>query len=180
MGFKDAGKPRERLRRRFRDAGPRRPPRLRAARADPPRGAPPAIQATRQGDPRPVRHVREALNAPDERLREVPGLSEAAITEIKLLRAVALRLVRGEVLERPVLSSRSEVLDYCRASGLRSQGAVSHHPLNVSIDTSPLPASLASMHRDSSLAANDYPGSDDPIRPVSRVVKPPSGALDQT
>ncbi|HEY9520952.1 MAG TPA: DNA repair protein RadC, partial [Methyloceanibacter sp.] len=58
----------------------------------------------------------EALNAPEERLKEVPGLGEAAITEIKLVRAAALRLVRGEVLERPVLASWSQVLDYCRAS----------------------------------------------------------------
>jgi DNA repair protein RadC len=48
-------------------------------------------------------------------LKEVPGLGEAAITEIKLVRAAALRLVRGEVLERPVLASWSQVLDYCRA-----------------------------------------------------------------
>jgi DNA repair protein RadC len=58
----------------------------------------------------------EALSAPEERLREVPGLGEAAITEIKLVRAAALRLMRGEVLERPVLASWSQVLDYCRAS----------------------------------------------------------------
>jgi hypothetical protein len=51
-----------------------------------------------------------------ERLKEVPGLGEAAITEIKLVRAAALRLIRGEVLERPVLASWSQVLDYCRAS----------------------------------------------------------------
>ena len=49
-------------------------------------------------------------------MKEVPGLGEAAITEIKLVRAAALRLVRGEVLERPVLASWSQVLDYCRAS----------------------------------------------------------------
>ena len=58
----------------------------------------------------------EALNAPEERLKEVPGLGEAAITEIKLVRAAALRLMRGEVLERPVLASWRQVLDYCRAS----------------------------------------------------------------
>ena len=44
------------------------------------------------------------------------GLGEAAITEIKLVRAAALRLMRGEVLERPVLASWRQVLDYCRAS----------------------------------------------------------------
>src|SRR4029077_2847472 len=58
----------------------------------------------------------EALNAPEARLKEVPGLGEAAITEIKLVRAAALRLVRGEGLERPVLASWSQVFDYCRAS----------------------------------------------------------------
>ena len=32
------------------------------------------------------------------------------------MRAAALRLMRGEVLERPVLASWRQVLDYCRAS----------------------------------------------------------------
>ena len=32
------------------------------------------------------------------------------------MRAAALRLMRGEVLERPDLSSWAQVLDYCRAS----------------------------------------------------------------
>jgi hypothetical protein len=49
-------------------------------------------------------------------LKDVPCLGDAAITEMKLVRAAALRLVRGEVLERPVLASWSQVLDYCRAS----------------------------------------------------------------
>ena len=49
-------------------------------------------------------------------MREIPGIGEAAITEIKLIRAGALRLMRGEVLERPVLGSWEQVLDYCRAS----------------------------------------------------------------
>jgi len=56
------------------------------------------------------------MSSPDELLKEVPGLGEAVITEIKLVRAAALRLVHGEVLERPVLASWSQVLDYCRAS----------------------------------------------------------------
>ena len=45
------------------------------------------------------------MNAPDELLREVPGIGEAAVGELKLVRAAALRLMRGEVLERPVLGS---------------------------------------------------------------------------
>jgi DNA repair protein RadC len=122
MGFKDAGKPhylghRERLRKRFRDAGPDALPdyeliELVLFRAVPRRDTKPLAKAilARFGT------FAEAMNAPDELLKEVPGLGEAAITEIKLVRAAALRLVRGEVLERPVLGSWSQVLDYCRAS----------------------------------------------------------------
>ena len=32
------------------------------------------------------------MNAPDELLREVPGIGEAAVGELKLVRAAALRL----------------------------------------------------------------------------------------
>jgi len=122
MGFKDAGKPhylghRERLRRRFREAGADALPdyellEMILFRAVPRRDTKPLAKAI-------LAHFgsfTEALNAPEERLKEVPGLGEAAITEIKLVRAAALRLVRGEVLERPVLASWSQVLDYCRAS----------------------------------------------------------------
>jgi DNA repair protein RadC len=122
MGFKDAGKPhylghRERLRRRFREAGPDSLPdyellELILFRAAPRRDTKPLAKAliARFGT------FAEAMNAPEELLREVPGIGEAAITELKLVRAAALRLVRGEVLERPVLSSWAQVLDYCRAS----------------------------------------------------------------
>ena len=122
MGFKDAGKPhylghRERLRRRFREAGADALPdyellEMILFRALPWRDTKPLAKAI-------LAHFgsfTEALKAPEERMREVPGLGEAAITEIKLVRAAALRLMRGEVLERPVLASWSQVLDYCRAS----------------------------------------------------------------
>jgi DNA repair protein RadC len=122
MGFKDAGKPhylghRERLRRRFRDSGADSLPdyellELVLFRAAPRRDTKPLAKAliARFGT------FAEALNAPEELLREVPGVGESAITELKLVRAAALRLMRGEVLERTVLSSWSQVLDYCRAS----------------------------------------------------------------
>ena len=123
MGFKDAAaKPhylghRERLRRRFRDAGADAVPdyellELILFRAVPRRDTKPLAKAILAQ----FGTFAEALNAPEERLKEVPGLGQAAITEIKLVRAAALRLVRGEVLERPVLGSWSQVLDYCRAS----------------------------------------------------------------
>src|SRR5262245_43332774 len=58
----------------------------------------------------------EALAAPIERLKEVKGLGEAAITELKIVHAAATLLARGEVKQRPVLSSWSNVLDYCRSA----------------------------------------------------------------
>ena len=58
----------------------------------------------------------EVIAAPAERLKEVDGLGEAAIAELKIVQAAANRLVRGEVKQRQVLSSWSNVLDYCRAA----------------------------------------------------------------
>jgi DNA repair protein RadC len=56
----------------------------------------------------------EVVAARPERLREIEGLSEAAICEIKLMEAAAQRLARGAVEKRPALSSFLEVIDYCR------------------------------------------------------------------
>ena len=58
----------------------------------------------------------EVIAAPAERLKEVDGLGEAAIAELKIVQAAANRLVRGEVKQRQVLSSWSNVLDYCGAA----------------------------------------------------------------
>jgi DNA repair protein RadC len=58
----------------------------------------------------------EVIAAPRERLAEVGGLSEGAITEFKVVEAAAHRLARGEIKRRDVLSSWSAVLDYCRAA----------------------------------------------------------------
>jgi DNA repair protein RadC len=58
----------------------------------------------------------EVISAPVPRLRQVKGLGDATITELKLVQAAASRLLRGEVKKRPVLSSWSAVLDYCRTA----------------------------------------------------------------
>ena len=121
-GFHEAAKPhylghRERLRKRFREGGAQSLPdyellELVLFRAMPRRDTKPLAKAilARFGT------FAEAMNAPEDLLLEVPGLGDAAVTEIKLVRAAALRLMRGEVLERPVLSSWQGVLDYCRAA----------------------------------------------------------------
>ena len=58
----------------------------------------------------------EVISAPTERLKETKGLSDGAVAELKIVQAAAHRLTRGEVQRREVLSSWSNVLDYCRSS----------------------------------------------------------------
>ena len=58
----------------------------------------------------------EVVSAPETRLREVKGLGDAAVTELKIVQAAASRLARGQVQRKPVLSSWSAVLDYCRTA----------------------------------------------------------------
>jgi DNA repair protein RadC len=58
----------------------------------------------------------EVINAPPERLREVKGVGDAAVTQLKLVRASALRLMQGSIMQRPILTSWDAVLSYCRAA----------------------------------------------------------------
>jgi len=56
----------------------------------------------------------DVVAAPRARLKEVKGVGEAVVDELKVVHAAASRLARGQVQKRPVLSSWSSVLDYCR------------------------------------------------------------------
>ena len=58
----------------------------------------------------------EVLGARPERLREISGLGEAAILDLKIVEAAARRLTRGVVKSRKSLSAWTEVLDYCRTA----------------------------------------------------------------
>jgi len=58
----------------------------------------------------------EVVSAPLERLKSIKGLGEAAVTELKIVEAAAHQLARGQVQNRPLLSSWSNVLDYCRTA----------------------------------------------------------------
>ena len=58
----------------------------------------------------------EVISAPEKRLREVKGLGDAAIVDLKIVQAAAGRLARGQVQRKPVLSSWTAVLDYCRTA----------------------------------------------------------------
>ena len=58
----------------------------------------------------------EVISAPPERLKEVKGIGDAAVIQLKLVRAAALRFMQGGIMRRPVLGSWNAVLDYCRAA----------------------------------------------------------------
>jgi len=58
----------------------------------------------------------EAIAAEPQRLREVEGMSDGAVSAIKIIEAAAQRLARGAVRKRLPMGSWSEVLDYCRTS----------------------------------------------------------------
>jgi DNA repair protein RadC len=108
---------RERLRGRFRGAGP-------DAVSDYELLELLLFRVFRQGDVKPLAKTliekfgsfAEVIAAPEQRLREVKGLGDACITDLKIVQAAATRLLRGAVKKRPVLSSWSAVLDYCRTA----------------------------------------------------------------
>ncbi|WP_375412943.1 DNA repair protein RadC [uncultured Bradyrhizobium sp.] len=58
----------------------------------------------------------ETVHAPAARLREISGLGEAAITEIKLIAAAASRVAKGQLSARTMLSSWATLIDYCRTT----------------------------------------------------------------
>ena len=56
------------------------------------------------------------IHAPEARLRELKGVGEVTITQLKLIGAAAHRIAKGELNQRTALSSWSDVIDYCRTS----------------------------------------------------------------
>jgi len=108
---------RERLRGRFREAGP-------DALADYELLELVLFRAIPQRDVKPLAKTlvatfgsfAEAISAPPARLAEIKGVGDAVITELKVVQAAGLRLARGEIRKRPALSSWAAVIDYCRAA----------------------------------------------------------------
>jgi DNA repair protein RadC len=58
----------------------------------------------------------EVISAEPGALKEVEGVGDGAVVAIKTVQASALRLVRGEVIGRPVLANWEKLLEYCRAA----------------------------------------------------------------
>ena len=108
---------RERLRARFRDAGPDALSdyellELVLSRAIPRRDVKPLAKdlVSRFGS------FAEVIAAPRPLLLKEKGMGEATVTELKIVHAAAQRLAKGELRKRPVLSSWGHVLDYCRTA----------------------------------------------------------------
>ncbi len=124
-GFDDAGsKPpahylghRERLKDRFRDGGAGAMPDYELLEMV-------LYRAIRRGDTKLLAKqllarfgtFAEVISAEPERLMEVKGVGEAVATELKIIHAAAMRLMRGQVINRPVLASWSAILEYVRAA----------------------------------------------------------------
>ncbi|TCT08145.1 RadC family protein [Aquabacter spiritensis] len=108
---------RERLRARFREAGA-------AALADYELLELVLFRAVPRRDVKPLAKTlvdrfgsfAEVLAAPAALLAETAGMSQAIVTELKLVEAAAHRIARGQVKRRPVLASWSAVIEYCRTA----------------------------------------------------------------
>lgn len=82
------------------------------------------FRANRRSDTKPIAKAllarfgsfAEVVSAPPKMLMEINGVGPSIVAEIKLIRAAALRLSRGEVLNRPALGNWNAIVEYCRAA----------------------------------------------------------------
>ena len=58
----------------------------------------------------------EAVSAPADALARVDGMGEASIVALRTAQATAARLLGQPLLDRPLLSSWIQLLDYCRVA----------------------------------------------------------------
>jgi DNA repair protein RadC len=108
---------RDRLRARFRDGGG-------AALADYELLELALFRALPRRDTKPIAKallkqfgsIAEILSAPATRLKEIDGVGDAVVMELKLLKAFAERIAGDAVRKRPVLTSWSALLKYCRTA----------------------------------------------------------------
>ncbi|KJS18721.1 MAG: hypothetical protein VR78_04120 [Hoeflea sp. BRH_c9] len=108
---------RDRLRQRFRDSGDRALAdyellELLLFRLIPRRDTKPIAKAllARFGS------LPEVLGAPTHLLTEVKGVGDSVATDLKLVAAIAHRMLKGELKDRHVLASWTSVIEYCRAA----------------------------------------------------------------
>ena len=56
------------------------------------------------------------ISAPQPRLREVSGVGQAVVQELKIIEAAAQRLGRAKVINRNIISSWAALMDYCKTA----------------------------------------------------------------
>lgn len=56
----------------------------------------------------------EVLSAPENLLKEIQGIGDAAITEFHIVKASAERMAKIKIQNKTILSSWSSVIEYCR------------------------------------------------------------------
>ncbi len=108
---------RSRLRERFRKGGPDALPDYELLEMI-------LFRAFPRGDVKPLskqliakfKSFAEVINAPPERLKEIDGVGDRVVDEIKLIQASALRFMKGEIIGRKLLGSWNSVIDYCKAA----------------------------------------------------------------
>jgi DNA repair protein RadC len=56
------------------------------------------------------------VTAPETRLRDVTGIGDAVIVELKIIEAAAQRLARARIMQQPIVSSWDALIDYCHTT----------------------------------------------------------------
>lgn len=56
------------------------------------------------------------LSAPVARLRDIKGVGDAVVTELKIVEAAAHRLAQSRILQKQVVSSWDALIDYCQTT----------------------------------------------------------------
>lgn len=56
------------------------------------------------------------LNAPIPELEKIDGLSDNTITALKAIQASAFRMLKQDVMKKPILNSWARLIDYCAAT----------------------------------------------------------------
>ncbi len=56
------------------------------------------------------------ITAPENSLRNIRGVGQAVINELKIVQAAAHKMAQLQILNRDILTSWSQLIDYCRSS----------------------------------------------------------------
>ncbi len=60
--------------------------------------------------------INHVLAAPEARLKEVDGVGDKVVFQLKLMEAMGHRMARAKVMQKPILSSWDALLEYCQTA----------------------------------------------------------------